>query len=115
MTKKYKQPKYDYFRKKNEISEADLEQECVICLDNIGKINENEGDDYEKQKNKKESFDLEKYIENFVKKYQNKNKNEKPFMITPCHHIFHSRCLELWLEQKNECPYCRQKIPPLEI
>lgn len=115
LTKKYKQPKYDYFRKKNEISDADLEQECVICLDNIGKINENLGDDYEKPKNKNERFDLEKYIENFVKKYQNKNKNEKPFMITPCHHIFHSRCLELWLEQKNECPYCRQKIPPLEI
>ena len=115
LTKKYKQPKYDYFRKKNEINEADLEQECVICLDNIGKINENTGDDYNKPKNKNERIDLEKYIENLVKKYKNKNKNEKPYMVTPCHHIFHSRCLELWLEQKNECPYCRQKIPPLEI
>ena len=47
LTKKYKQPKYDYFRKRNEINESDLEQECVICLENIGKISENLGDEYE--------------------------------------------------------------------
>ena len=35
LTKKYKQLKYDYFRKKSEINEAELEQECVICLENI--------------------------------------------------------------------------------
>ena len=49
-----------------------------------------------------------------VKKYKNKNRNKGPFMLTPCHHLFHSKCLEVWLEQKNECPYCRQRIPPLE-
>ena len=114
LTKKYKQPKYDYFRKKSEINEAELEQECVICLENMGKISE----DTEAEKNKKdknEKFNLEKYLNEFVKKMQYKNKSNKPYMVTPCHHIFHSRCLELWLEQKNECPYCRSKIPPLEI
>ena len=115
LTKKYKQPKYDYFRKKNEINETDLEQECVICLENIGKINEDSDSSEEKPKNKNEKFNLEKYIEKWAKKIQSKHKNDKPFMVTPCHHLFHSRCLELWLEQKNECPYCRRKIPPLEI
>jgi hypothetical protein len=115
LTKKYKQPKYDYFRKKSEISEADLEQECVICLENIGKINEDNEIDINNKKDKNEKFNFEKYINDLVKKLQNKNNSDKPYMVTPCHHIFHSRCLELWLEQKNECPYCRSKIPPLEI
>ena len=109
--KKYKQPKYNYFRKKNEISENDLEQECVICLENLGKITEY----VEPKKNKNEKFNLEKKINEFISKMKNINKNERPFMVTPCHHIFHSRCLELWLDQKNECPYCRAKIPPLEV
>ena len=115
LTKKYKQPKYDYFRKKSEISEADLEQECVICLENIGKICEDNEIGVNIKKDKNEKFNFEKYINDLVKKLQNKNNSDKPYMVTPCHHIFHSRCLELWLEQKNECPYCRSKIPPLEI
>ena len=39
---------------------------------------------------------------------------KKKYMITPCDHIFHTFCLEKWLQLKNECPYCKQKIPPLE-
>ena len=39
---------------------------------------------------------------------------KKKYMITPCDHIFHTVCLEKWLQLKNECPYCKQKIPPLE-
>ena len=43
-----------------------------------------------------------------------KPKIKKKFMVTPCKHTFHTNCLELWLEMKNECPYCRNKIPPLD-
>ena len=81
-------------------------------LENIGKLCEDtEGD----KKIKQEKFNFEKYINDLVNKMQNNNNKDKPYMVTPCHHIFHARCLELWLEQKNECPYCRSKIPPLEI
>jgi hypothetical protein len=38
------------------------------------------------------------------------NINKKPYMITPCKHIFHSECLEAWLKMKKECPSCRQEI-----
>ena len=38
------------------------------------------------------------------------NMNKKPFMMTPCRHIFHSACLESWFKQKKECPSCRQDI-----
>ena len=112
LTKKYKQPKYDYYKQENEIDEKSKNQECVICLENIGKISQVE--DNKEFNEKKEKFDLEKYMENLVKKYKNRNRNKGPYMVTPCHHLFHTKCLEMWLEQKNECPYCRQRIPPLE-
>lgn len=41
------------------------------------------------------------------------NKNNKPFMITPCGHYFHSICLESWLKHKRECPTCRTEIPSM--
>ena len=112
LTKKYKHPKFDYYKQEKEIEEKDKNQECVICLDNIGKIPQNEEENSMNENHGK--FDLEKYLHELVKKYYNKNRNKGPFMLTPCHHLFHTKCLELWLEQKNECPYCRQKIPPLD-
>ena len=112
LTKKYKHPKFDYYKQEKEIEEKDKNQECVICLDNIGKIPQNEEENSMNENHGK--FDLEKYLQGLVKKYYNKHRNKGPFMLTPCHHLFHTKCLELWLEQKNECPYCRQKIPPLD-
>ena len=29
---------------------------------------------------------------------------------TPCKHIYHNKCLENWLENKNNCPKCRAKV-----
>ena len=50
------------------------------------------------------------YVIFIIKRYLRK----KPFMITPCNHVFHSECLEKWLELKSECPYCKQQLPQLE-
>ncbi|KAI8814364.1 hypothetical protein BJ742DRAFT_787266 [Cladochytrium replicatum] len=35
------------------------------------------------------------------------------YMVTPCHHIFHTDCLERWMEVKLECPICRTELPPI--
>jgi RING-finger-containing ubiquitin ligase len=35
-------------------------------------------------------------------------------MQTPCKHKFHESCLKSWMDIKLECPFCRQKLPPLE-
>jgi hypothetical protein len=51
---------------------------------------------------------------NYLEKIKKRQENKGDYMVTPCHHIFHKKCLEHWLNVKNQCPYCRQQIPPLE-
>ncbi|KAL3685790.1 hypothetical protein R1sor_003812 [Riccia sorocarpa] len=35
------------------------------------------------------------------------------YMVTPCDHIFHSGCLQRWMDIKMECPTCRRALPPV--
>ncbi|KAI1005752.1 hypothetical protein K3495_g2466 [Podosphaera aphanis] len=35
------------------------------------------------------------------------------YMVTPCRHIFHSKCLEGWMRFRLQCPICRENLPPL--
>ncbi|KAF7308521.1 RING-type domain-containing protein [Mycena chlorophos] len=35
------------------------------------------------------------------------------YSVAPCHHIFHTECLERWLAIKNICPSCRRALPAL--
>ncbi|KAJ3861807.1 hypothetical protein EV359DRAFT_46419 [Lentinula novae-zelandiae] len=37
----------------------------------------------------------------------------KSYSLAPCHHLFHTECLERWLAIKNICPQCRRPLPPL--
>ncbi|KAJ2867535.1 hypothetical protein GGI22_001034 [Coemansia erecta] len=34
------------------------------------------------------------------------------YMVTPCHHIYHTECLSRWMDIKLECPICRASLPP---
>lgn len=34
------------------------------------------------------------------------------YMVTPCDHIFHSTCLQNWMNYKLQCPVCRAPLPP---
>ncbi|CAD5119704.1 DgyrCDS8295 [Dimorphilus gyrociliatus] len=31
--------------------------------------------------------------------------------VAKCGHVFHTTCLEQWLERRRSCPHCRQNIP----
>ena len=107
----YRQQGFDYYKGEEEIPENVRANECVICLENLDnlRVNEEENDEIFM----KENVNYFEKLGMMIQKW-NKKKNNKPYMKTPCGHIFHTRCLETWLEVKNECPYCRQKIPPLE-
>ncbi|KAK9469009.1 hypothetical protein V1512DRAFT_258404 [Lipomyces arxii] len=37
----------------------------------------------------------------------------RTYMVTPCRHIFHTKCLESWMRFKLQCPTCRNSLPPL--
>lgn len=37
----------------------------------------------------------------------------RAYMVTPCRHIFHSRCLQGWMRYRLQCPICRENLPPL--
>jgi len=39
--------------------------------------------------------------------------SRRSYMVTPCRHIFHSKCLEGWLRFRLQCPICREDLPPL--
>jgi len=34
-------------------------------------------------------------------------------IITPCKHLFHTKCLKNWMKQNPICPYCRVHLPPI--
>ena len=108
--KKFRKQGYNYYRNENEITENDKEIECVICLDKIGNVSIYEDG---RINNNKGNYIKKEFIK-YIEKLKEKQINKGNYMLTPCHHLFHTKCLESWLNVKNQCPCCRQKIPPLE-
>ncbi|PNS17635.1 hypothetical protein CAC42_3030 [Sphaceloma murrayae] len=37
----------------------------------------------------------------------------RAYMLTPCRHIFHAKCLEGWMKFRLQCPICREDLPPM--
>ena len=36
------------------------------------------------------------------------DKIDDDFFITSCHHMYHNKCIEKWLQKANTCPDCRK-------
>lgn len=51
-----------------------------------------------------------------ISKDENKGRSwleQRNYMVTPCRHIFHTDCLEGWMNLRLVCPVCRETLPPL--
>ena len=109
---------------KNEISlninEKDLininvyeKEKKIINMNNFDTINnENNNNNIETKKKLCKCKINYSNIYNICFNFHEKSANifNKPIMITPCNHIFHSDCLEEWFRMKKECPSCRNEI-----
>lgn len=38
---------------------------------------------------------------------------QRKYMVTPCRHIFHTECLDGWMNMRLVCPVCREGLPPI--
>ena len=83
------------FLKKQKSNKKILTDNCAICLEEF-KVNQN---------NKNEENDMED-SSNTVRKIE----ENKDILTLECGHQFHNDCISKWMERKNECPLCRQKI-----
>lgn len=117
---------YEYYKTKAELEfeHPGFEKNiCSICLDSLIADYELEIPDDETHENSNLSGldqncinprgKIQRILEcGKIKKLFLKHKTE--FILTPCRHFFHSKCLYLWIETKMECPVCRKELPGVE-
>ncbi len=93
--------------------------ECVICLKdiNVDKLNESLStvlNDFNilDKKNKGNDYwdDYGFFWKPFYFSKRKINYNNKPYFLSSCNHLFHSECIDNWLNVKRECPVCRSNI-----
>ena len=118
------QQRFNYYKDKVNIEKhVSKNPVCVICLENLNvDVDENFNRIRKKKKSKTighkilSIFYLDKLnelIKKCIKYLEGKNLKKK-YMITPCDHVYHTVCLEKWMKQKLECPYCKTIIPSID-
>lgn len=121
LPKSFNKAGYDFYKSKEEIlliNPDACNYECVICLFSLF-VNENFkyfSDDFvasvEDENPTSKIKEIERKIIYSLREFHeyNYNMNTKSYMMTPCKHIFHTKCLQLWFKEKKECPNCRKLI-----
>ena len=116
-----KHSKFNYYTDTINIEEhITRNKECPICLENLSELNEEanieiiDNSDYNKSRILKFcNSSIILYIKAYMDKIFSDKHKRKNYMITPCDHIFHSKCLEEWMKIKYICPYCKSQIPEI--
>ena len=121
---KYRKRGYDYYKDHVNIElHVSKNPNCIICLQSLSvEVDENFNTITKKIKRRNKCDKIMKicYLDTLNEKIKRWFKNiegkaiKKKYMITPCDHVFHTPCLEKWMKQKNECPYCKGVIPPID-
>ena len=132
LPEKFRINQLDFYKNKEEILSLNPNAnniECVICLYPLFHT-ENEHTKYffndfislgenEHVQILRDDFNIFEEKNNFYKKKiksffefreRSLNVEGKKYIITPCKHFFHSKCLEMWFHRKRECPNCRTEI-----
>ena len=98
---------FDYRRDVPAEMIADVEQgaeapTCAICMMQVDTTDvgeENEGSLTSR--------------ENDRERWQERRRNKRHYMLTPCNHLYHDACLMQWFESGSlTCPVCRASCPP---
>ena len=124
LPKKYRKRGYDYYKDKVNIeSHVSKNPNCVICLESLSvEVDENFNTVTKKVKSRNICDKIMRIcylnvlyetIKRWLKNMEGKT-TKKKYMITPCDHVFHTVCLEKWMKLKNECPYCKGALPPID-
>ena len=62
------------------------------------------------------------YLGNYIKKYDDPDREDciicsnndiftyKSWIKLGCSHYFHKHCIDIWLEDKDSCPICKQDV-----
>ena len=121
---KFRKRGYDYYKDNVNIEQhVSKNPNCIICLQSLSvEVDENFNTIIKKIKRRNKCDKIMKicYLDALNEKIKRWIKNiegkavKKKYMITPCDHVFHTLCLEKWMKQKNECPYCKGVIPPID-
>jgi len=113
---KFLRPKsYNYYRNLDEIKTTNIDMEnatCSICLLPLVASEEKKTEDYFQDPKDTVTNKISIFRKCFSK--CSLTKKEKPFMMTPCNHIFHSSCLKPWHDKKQDCPMCRLSLPLID-
>ncbi|TFK52045.1 hypothetical protein OE88DRAFT_1658813 [Heliocybe sulcata] len=83
--------------------------DCSICMDAI--LVDPSRSRRGRSSDGKEAGDLD--LGGLLNKVSRGAAGRKSYSLAPCHHLFHTECLERWLAIKNICPQCRRPLPPL--
>ncbi|KAF7430683.1 hypothetical protein PC9H_006392 [Pleurotus ostreatus] len=94
--------------------------DCAICMDAIlidSSLRRRSEDKLERQMSSSKS-NVKARTSGFFSAMQKRMVGggataRKSYSLAPCHHLFHTECLEKWLAIKNICPQCRRPLPPL--
>lgn len=105
--------KYDYYR---EIPQSVLDNaangrlECVICMEHVHVPREGkEEGGGEQAASNGENTKKSTATANAAASLEEGSGSH--YMITPCDHVYHKKCLTQWLSCKLECPFCRAPLP----
>ena len=110
----------DYYRyiMKRKLDNSLAKEECSICLGLISKLPPDKSLGVASSDDSRQMVEQESHSTSHREEESAENDDPNPtddnliaefrFMLTPCKHIYHIKCLSKWMENKLVCPLCKR-------